>query len=276
MILIIILKNKGRPFSRTGKARGYHAHRRPEFLHGSPQRTRPGERRPFACLRRPAGPRPGRGPAPRGQDPGHGGALLVARSSERDQPVRAHHGLPPGEALRLFRLLDSPVARILLCSAKPFLLPDGPQTDGDATAAGGTDVALIVTPLPAEGRPTGALAVRQGRNTSLDQAWVREFLLDTARLLVRLLELDPAAPAPTHDPLVPPAASPPDPAAAPEVPHTLRDLEKSEVIAALRRNGFVQYKAARELGLTMRQMGYRVRKFGLATQIGRASCRERV
>jgi hypothetical protein len=195
------------------------------------------------------------------------GALLVARSSERDQPVRAHHGLPPGEALRLFRLLDSPVARILLCSAKPFLLPDGPQTDGDATAAGGTDVALIVTPLPAEGRPTGALAVRQGRNTSLDQAWVREFLLDTARLLVRLLELDPAAPAPTHDPLVPPAASPPDPAAAPEVPHTLRDLEKSEVIAALRRNGFVQYKAARELGLTMRQMGYRVRKFGLATLI---------
>ena len=33
---------------------------------------------------------------------------------------------------------------------------------------------------------------------------------------------------------------------------------------ALRRNGWIQHKAARELGLTPRQMGYRIRQWGIA------------
>ncbi|GAB6036789.1 sigma 54-interacting transcriptional regulator [Fundidesulfovibrio butyratiphilus] len=59
-------------------------------------------------------------------------------------------------------------------------------------------------------------------------------------------------------------------AAAPgHLPHaepqaaSLKDMEKREVIAALERHGWVQSRAARELGLTLRQMGYRVKKFGL-------------
>ena len=44
---------------------------------------------------------------------------------------------------------------------------------------------------------------------------------------------------------------------------SLRDLEREEIEAALRRNGWVQVRAARELGLTERQMGYRIKKFGL-------------
>ncbi len=44
---------------------------------------------------------------------------------------------------------------------------------------------------------------------------------------------------------------------------SLRDLEREQVETALNRNGWVQSRAARELGLTQRQMGYRMKKFAL-------------
>ena len=44
---------------------------------------------------------------------------------------------------------------------------------------------------------------------------------------------------------------------------SLRDLEREQVESALNRNGWVQSRAARELGLTQRQMGYRMKKFAL-------------
>lgn len=48
---------------------------------------------------------------------------------------------------------------------------------------------------------------------------------------------------------------------------SLLSLEKSVVIDALRRSGGIQHKAARELGITPRQMGYRVKKFGLESLV---------
>ncbi len=59
-------------------------------------------------------------------------------------------------------------------------------------------------------------------------------------------------------------------------PRALHEIERAEVINALRRNGWIQYKAASALGLTPRQMGYRVRKMGLEPLIaqGRASLRK--
>ncbi|WP_147820745.1 sigma 54-interacting transcriptional regulator [Salidesulfovibrio onnuriiensis] len=56
---------------------------------------------------------------------------------------------------------------------------------------------------------------------------------------------------------------------------SLSDVERQEIVAALERNGWIQYKAARDLGLTPRQMGYRVHKFSLEPLIaqGRASLR---
>lgn len=58
-------------------------------------------------------------------------------------------------------------------------------------------------------------------------------------------------------------------------PSSLAQTELHEIVAALERNGWVQYKAAADLGLTSRQIGYRVRKFHLETQIaaGRAALR---
>lgn len=44
---------------------------------------------------------------------------------------------------------------------------------------------------------------------------------------------------------------------------SLRDIEREQVESALIRNGWVQSRAARELGLTQRQLGYRMKKFDL-------------
>ncbi|MDD5759198.1 MAG: nif-specific transcriptional activator NifA [Desulfobulbaceae bacterium] len=47
-------------------------------------------------------------------------------------------------------------------------------------------------------------------------------------------------------------------------PHLSLDaIERGEIEAALKRHGWVQARAARELGLTARQMGYKLRKYGL-------------
>ena len=40
-------------------------------------------------------------------------------------------------------------------------------------------------------------------------------------------------------------------------------LERRRIVAALRRHAFVQAKAARELGVTPRQLGYKIRKYDL-------------
>lgn len=42
----------------------------------------------------------------------------------------------------------------------------------------------------------------------------------------------------------------------------IEELERKEVLAALERNGWNQTRAAKDLGLTLRQISYRVRKFG--------------
>jgi Nif-specific regulatory protein len=46
-------------------------------------------------------------------------------------------------------------------------------------------------------------------------------------------------------------------------PKSLQDIERAEIEAALRRNGWIQVRAAKELGLTERQIGYRIKKYAL-------------
>ena len=43
----------------------------------------------------------------------------------------------------------------------------------------------------------------------------------------------------------------------------LEIMEKETLLSSLARNDWVQQKAAREIGLTLRQMGYRVKKYNL-------------
>lgn len=47
-------------------------------------------------------------------------------------------------------------------------------------------------------------------------------------------------------------------------PRSLEEVEREQVKRALDRHGWVQARAARELGLTQRQIGYRIKKFNLA------------
>jgi Nif-specific regulatory protein len=42
--------------------------------------------------------------------------------------------------------------------------------------------------------------------------------------------------------------------------------ERAQIMAALARAGFVQAKAARLLGMTVRQLGYRIRKYGIPVE----------
>ena len=58
-------------------------------------------------------------------------------------------------------------------------------------------------------------------------------------------------------------------------PASLEEMERSELLASLDRNGFIQYKAARELGLSARQMGYRVKKYHLESIIAEGRARLR-
>jgi Nif-specific regulatory protein len=43
----------------------------------------------------------------------------------------------------------------------------------------------------------------------------------------------------------------------------LKEIEKSEIIQALKECNFVKARAARKLGITERMIGYKIKKYGL-------------
>ncbi|HSB51415.1 MAG TPA: sigma 54-interacting transcriptional regulator, partial [Dissulfurispiraceae bacterium] len=47
------------------------------------------------------------------------------------------------------------------------------------------------------------------------------------------------------------------------LPSTIEDIEKTRILDALQKTGWVQAKAARVLGITPRQIGYKMKKYGL-------------
>lgn len=47
----------------------------------------------------------------------------------------------------------------------------------------------------------------------------------------------------------------------------LDDLEKAELLDALRRNRWVQSRAAQDLGITLRKLGYRIKRYGLDEKV---------
>lgn len=57
--------------------------------------------------------------------------------------------------------------------------------------------------------------------------------------------------------------------AAIETLPSLREIEQRNILAALERNRWIQSRAAKELGITLRQMGYRVKKFGIEELVER-------
>jgi Nif-specific regulatory protein len=67
---------------------------------------------------------------------------------------------------------------------------------------------------------------------------------------------------PAMESVVPPSVVTPEPPPLSKR-KSLKDIEREQVESALIRNGWVQSRAARELGLTQRQLGYRMKKFDL-------------
>ena len=49
---------------------------------------------------------------------------------------------------------------------------------------------------------------------------------------------------------------------------TVKDLEKDQILAALKENKGIQSRAARALGLTARQLGYKMKKYGISPVYG--------
>jgi Nif-specific regulatory protein len=47
----------------------------------------------------------------------------------------------------------------------------------------------------------------------------------------------------------------------------IEDIEKSSILDALAKTGWVQAKAARMIGLTPRQIGYKMKKYGLSSSV---------
>jgi len=47
----------------------------------------------------------------------------------------------------------------------------------------------------------------------------------------------------------------------------LDDMEKAELLEALKRNRWVQSRAAQDLGITLRKLGYRLKKYGLDDKV---------
>ncbi len=46
----------------------------------------------------------------------------------------------------------------------------------------------------------------------------------------------------------------------------IRELEREEIVKALKDSGWVMAKAARKLGITERMIGYKINKYGIRTK----------
>jgi transcriptional regulator with GAF, ATPase, and Fis domain len=47
------------------------------------------------------------------------------------------------------------------------------------------------------------------------------------------------------------------------LPSTIEDIEKTKILDALKKTGWVQARAARLLGLSCRQIGYKIKKYNI-------------
>jgi len=56
------------------------------------------------------------------------------------------------------------------------------------------------------------------------------------------------------------------PATTKPLDKTVEEIERERIWEALRRCGYVQAKAARQLGITPRQIGYKIKKYGIAEE----------
>lgn len=187
--------------------------------------------------------------------------------------VRTSYGLSIEEEKRGVYRLDERMTGLIFKTCEPFVVPDirkAPlflnNTSPQRIDRG--QIAFIGVPVVLQGSPIGVLIVDRlfGDEVSFEEdvqflnivalliALVSQSsaLLESQRLVKRIAKelqfhLFPASKQTGME----------------EDLSRLKKLEKGEILRALERNHWIQSQAARELGLTLRQIGYRLKQFGL-------------
>lgn len=145
------------------------------------------------------------------------------------------------------------VVGLVFSSAKPLVVPRirDESMFPDKTGSGREeveDVAFLGVPIIDNGAAVGVLSADRRRTRNADLERDLTFLSIVSAMIAPVAGKDDDPP-PAED-------GGPD-----NLP--LREMEKRQVLAALEKNGWVQTRAAQDLGITLRQMGYRIKKFGL-------------
>jgi Nif-specific regulatory protein len=183
------------------------------------------------------------------------------------------HGLAEEEKRRGIYCLNESITSLIFRTVQPFVVPEVSQeplflhkTRSRRLDKG--QLAFIGVPIMLRGSPLGVLIVDRlfGEEVSFEEdvqflslvalliglAGQSSALLEIQRLVKMMAKelessLFPASKSINRE----------------YYPSRLKKLEKREILRALERHHWIQSQAARELGLTLRQIGYRLKQFGL-------------
>lgn len=220
--------------------------------------------------------------------------LALRQEAELPLEPKALLRFPHEEAIALLRAIESNAG----AQEKPFALSElggRPLTSRDNGEASKNRIQYMVAPVPVAGRIMAVLAVDRCYSRREPLARDLELLELLAQVLARVLLLadqhkalraflghcasqaeqedaahlvmsglvaarnDGIFSLPALEGILPTDAKPSPGHGRP----SLKEVERHEVLAALERNNWIQSRAARELGISLRQMGYKVRNFGL-------------
>jgi len=191
--------------------------------------------------------------------------------------VRASYGLNMEEEQRGIYHLDEGVTGLIFTTREPFVVPDIRKKPHLLKKIGSRridrgQIAFIGVPIVLQGCPIGVLSVDRlfGDDVSFEEDV--QFLSLVALLIApagqssapleeqRLVKRMGQEPQPSF----PPAGNQSYPEDYPScLKSSLEKIEKRAILQALARNHWIQSQAAMELGLTLRQIGYRLKQFGL-------------
>ena len=191
--------------------------------------------------------------------------------------VRASYGLSMEEEQRGIYHLDEGVTGLIFTTREPFVVPDIHKKPHLLKKIGSRlidrgQIAFIGVPIVLRGCPIGVLSVDRlfGDDVSFEEDV--QFLSLVALLISpvgqssapleeqRLIKRMAPEPQPSFSLAGKQLYTEDSPSC---LKSSLEEIEKQAILRALERNHWIQSQAAMELGLTLRQIGYRLKQFGL-------------
>jgi len=187
--------------------------------------------------------------------------------------LRICHGLTDEEKSRGIYYLNERITSQIFRTGQPFVVPDVRKeplflNKTKSRPLGKREISFIAVPIMFQGMPFGVLIVDRlfGNEVSFKEdvqflnivalliglAGQSSALLEIQLLVKRMAKELQSSLFPASKQIN-----------AKHHPSRLKNIEKREILRALERNHWIQSQAARELGLTLRQIGYRLKQFGL-------------